>query len=212
MLAKMSLPSLEEIDAMMRSGALASESRKLTTEERAQAKEDRKNRAQRNHIGEKGEAVFQGFLERKFKRDFRKSPVIPNPHGMGFYSTDVDLIGSLGSSSRSARCEIKTTRTKRIPFSSFNKNERRYMAKAIKNGEIAFVGLVWLDSSLDVVLMHAIPWSVIVDLERDMSQLYGGKSLGKKDWKKLQPYAILKENGRYVLPTEHWLTQYLIEG
>ncbi len=203
-------PSLDQLATMFASGQLSTESRKLTAEERAQAREDRKSRAKRNYIAEIGEEAVQGWLERRFKRDWHKSPVVPRWDGMGYASTDVDLLGCLGRDSRKARCEVKTTYTNRIPFSSFNKNERRYLAQAVKGNEIAFVCLVWLDKEMHVKFMHAIPWTDLLALEQSMAGKYGGKSLKKADWKALEKYKIAKENGRYVLPNSHWLCQYLL--
>ncbi len=195
---------------MFASGELSLESRELTPEERAWAREDRKSRAKRNHIGEIGESAVQGWLERKFKRAWRKSPVVPRWNGVGFSSTDVDLLGSLGKDSRAARCEVKTTHSGRIPFSSFNKNERRYLAQAVKGNEIAFAFLVWLDKELHIKFMHAIPWTELLALEQEMAGKHGGKSIKKTDWKRLEQYKIVKEKNRFVLPESHWLAQYVL--
>ena len=195
---------------MAAAGALNLESRPLTHEEKARAREERKSKAKRNHIGEIGERLVQGFLERRFKRQWRKSPVVPRWNGIGFSSTDVDLLGSLGLNSRAARCEVKTTHTDRIPYSSFNKNERRYLTQAVKGNEIAFACLVWLDKQLQFRFMHAIPWVDLLALEQAMSAEYGGKSIKKRDWKRLERYRIAKENGRFTLPESHWLSEYLL--
>jgi hypothetical protein len=210
MLYALPLPTIEDLERMAAAGKLNLESRRLTPEERSQAREERKSRATRNHIGEIGERLVQGFLERRFKRHWRKSPVVPRWNGIGFSSTDVDLLGSLGPNSRAARCEVKTTHTDRIPYSSFNKNERRYLAQAVRGNEIAFACLVWLDQQLQFRFMHAIPWTDLLALEQAMSAEYGGKSLKKRDWKRLEQYRITKENGRFALPEAHWLHQYVL--
>lgn len=210
MLNTPTLPSIEDLERLVETGALQIESRRLSPEERAQAREERKSKAKRNHIGETGERLVQGFLERRFKRQWRKSPVVPRWNGVGFSSTDVDLLGSLGFNSRAARCEVKTTHTDRIAYSSFNKNERRYLAQAVKGNEIAFACLVWLDKQLQFRFMHVIPWVELLALEQAMSAEYGGKSLKKRDWKRLEPYRIAKENGRFTLPESHWLSEYLL--
>ena len=204
------LPTLDDLERMVAAGALSLESRALTAEERRIAREERNSKAKRNHIGEIGEHLIQGFLERRFKRQWRKSPVVPRWNGIGFSSTDVDLLGSLGLLSRAARCEVKTTHTNRIPYSSFNKNERRYLAQAVKGNEIAFACLVWLDRDLKFKFLHAIPWAELLALEKTMSVEYGGKSLKKRDWQRLEPYLITKENGRFSIPAGHWLTHYLL--
>jgi hypothetical protein len=204
------LPTLDDLERMVAAGALSLESRTLTAEERRIAREERNSKAKRNHIGEIGERLVQGFLERRFKRSWRKSPVVPRWNGIGFSSTDVDLLGSLGLQSRAARCEVKTTHTNRIPYSSFNKNERRYLAQAVKGNEIAFACLVWLDKDLKLKFMHAIPWMELLALEQAMFAEYGGKSLKKRDWRRLEQYQITKENGRFNIPPDHWLTKYLL--
>ena len=79
-----------------------------------------------------------------------------------------------------------------------------------KGNEIAFACLVWLDKDLKFKFMHAIPWAELLQLEKIMSAEYGGKSLKKRDWQRLEPYLITKENGRFSIPTGHWLTHYLL--
>ncbi len=206
------LPTLDELEAMFASGQLSTESREITPEERRLAREERKTKAKRNYIGEIGERTVQGWLERRFKRNWRKSPVIPRPNGLGYASTDVDLLGCLGVMSRASRCEVKTTHTNRIPWNTFNRNERRYLAQALQGNEIAFACLVWLDSELKVKFMHAIPWKAMLELETSMSTEFGGKSIKKRDWKRLEQYKIDKPNGRFILTESHWLYQHLIPG
>ena len=210
MLNTPTLPSIDDLERMAVAGTLSLESRPLTKEEKAKAREERRSKAKRNHIGDIGERLVQGFLERRCKRQWRKSPVVLRWNGVGFSSTDVDLLGSLGFNSRAARCEVKTTHTDRIPYSSFNKNERRYLAQAVRGNEIAFACLVWLDKQLRAKFMHAIPWAELLALEQAMSAEYGGKSIKKRDWKRLEPYRIAKEGGRFTLPESHWLAQYLL--
>jgi len=198
------LPTVEEIDALVASGTIGFIP--LSAAEMQRAKADKNSKVTRNKIGEKGEGIAQSLFERKFKANLKKSPVVPRPGGIGFYSTDVDLVGSIGSSARHIRIECKTTRDGRIPFSSVNPNERKYLNDALKHGELALIVLVWLNRDMDCVLIHIIPWLDVISLERDMSSLYGGKSLKKADWKKrLLQYAIVKENGRYQIPSDYWL-------
>ena len=198
------LPTLEEIDQLVASGAIGFG--KLSPDEIRQAREDRKHAPTRNKIGEKGEGIAQNLFERRFGANLKKSPVVPRPGGYGFYSTDVDLVGSIGPNARHIRIECKTTRDGRIPFSSLNKNERKYLNDAIRHGEIALIVLVWLNKDMDCVLIHAISWQDFQALEQSMAGEYGGKSLKKADWKKrLLKYAIPKEGGRYQIPATYWL-------
>ena len=199
--------------------------RLLTNEEMARAKADRAaaSARSRSRPGPKSEGLALRFYS-GLKIQLRKQSVATNildRRGNPIRrSIDVDYVGSIGLNGQAVvfKTEVKAVTEGHLPLSRISDIQRGYLNKSLKMGAVTVLTIVWwtkIDPRMDetVTVLFPVPWADwlgIEDVLRGKARgNYKGNSFRTTDLPLLNPYGILKVNGRWSLKPEHWLYRLL---
>jgi hypothetical protein len=215
------VPTLDELQHMVNSGALVIDSgRKLTPQERQQAHADRLERASRFDIGDESESRGKGWLQRFFRAEVRKNPLrqINTLAGPQWVSQEVDftiyrpVANGQRRTVRITDVEVKGTLGDSFPLARISDRERSFLDRSASRGHDTWILCLWwhkTDTAPDCDLMHLIPWIEWRQIEADLRDRangnFKGKSIRKIDRKGWDIYAIRKIGSRWHLDPSHWL-------
>ena len=215
-----------DIATLVENGKLSTESRLLTPQEQARARADQA--AQRKARSEKPWVWTETFTKRWFA-SYLKAHLKKQVTATGMFAPDgfpimrsigVDYIGRgkrVGDApAHTFQIEVKSCQSGSFPFKNINDNERKWLNRAVIDGDIAAIALGWwekVDPRLPMEMTYyVVPWGEWVMLEGLLAARangnYAGKSLRRQDLKLLDQYKIVKVGTRWPLPDSHWLSAF----
>lgn len=204
------IPTIAEIEQLVREGKMSLELPKLTPEEMERAKLERKSKSRQTILKNKGEQAARQFLKTHFLANLQKNADRPQEvkGRVVRISTDVDYSGSIMLRVKGtnfpypAKIEVKAISRWTFPVDRMSAVERKYLEQGRAAGQITGVVLVWINGDDDAVLLHFVPWRDWEGLEKSLLAKakgnYQGKSIRRVDLPDLDRYAFRKINGRWV--------------
>ena len=175
----------------------------------------------------KAEDLTRYIFQNLFNAQISKSQVqeIVTDRGVFNKSTDVDFVGSMPILHNGSpivypiKVDAKGWAGRSFPLSRVSDNERKYFEAGLRANMGCLLSIaVWPQDAKsygrgDVEAVYLVTWRRWLMLERALENMasgnFKGKSLRRKDLDDLSDCAIVKTSGRWVIPSEHWLSELM---